>query len=113
MELKKLRGVILAGLALIGLALSIFLAKNLIDNKASAVAPARKIIKEALVKTSAVNFKRTEEQYALGTITAIEFRQAQLNLLNAETSSNAAKYNAKLAEYALLQLSGQLLNTDF
>ena len=70
-------------------------------------------LQEALVKTSAVNFKRTEEQYALGTITAIEFRQAQLNLLNAETSSNAAKYNAKLAEYALLQLSGQLLNTDF
>jgi len=70
-------------------------------------------LQEELVKTSAVNFKRTEEQYALGTITAIEFRQAQLNLLNAETSSNAAKYNAKLAEYALLQLSGQLLNTDF
>jgi outer membrane protein TolC len=70
-------------------------------------------LQEELVKTSAVNFKRTEEQYALGTITAIEFRQAQLNLLNAETSSNAAKYNAKLAEYALLQLSGQLLNTEF
>ena len=70
-------------------------------------------LQEELVKTSAVNFKRTEEQYELGTITAIEFRQAQLNLLNAETSSNAAKYNAKLAEYALLQLSGQLLNTDF
>ena len=46
-------------------------------------------------------------------LNAIEFRQAQLNLLNAETSSNAAKYNAKLAEYALMQLSGQLLNTDF
>ena len=44
-------------------------------------------LQEALVKTSAVNFKRTEEQYALGTITAIEFRQAQLNLLNAEIAS--------------------------
>ena len=46
MELKKLRSVILTGLALIGVVASIFLAKKLIDNKAAAVAPARKIIKE-------------------------------------------------------------------
>ena len=70
-------------------------------------------LQKELVTTSLNNFERSEQQYALGRITAIEFRQAQLNLLNAQTSSNAAKYNAKLAEYALLQIGGQLLNTDF
>ena len=70
-------------------------------------------LQQDLVATSQNNFERTEQQYILGSITAIEFRQAQLNLLNAQTSSNTSKYNAKLAEYALLQLSGQLLNSDF
>ena len=69
MELKKLRGVILAGLALIGLALSIFLAKNLIDNKASAVAPARKIIKEVVVQ-KALNGPVTISVPAQGLVTA-------------------------------------------
>ena len=50
MELKKLRSVILTGLALIGVVASNFLAKKLIDNKAAAVAPARKIIKEVVVQ---------------------------------------------------------------
>ncbi len=70
-------------------------------------------LQKDLVATSLNNFERSEQQYAMGRITAIEFRQAQLNLLNAQTSSNTAKYNAKLAEYALLQIGGQLLNTDF
>ena len=70
-------------------------------------------LQKDLVATSLNNFERSEQQYVMGRITAIEFRQAQLNLLNAQTSSNTAKYNAKLAEYALLQIGGQLLNTDF
>jgi outer membrane protein TolC len=43
----------------------------------------------------------------------LEFRQAQLNLLNAQTSYNLAKFDAKLAEVQLLQLTGQLLNIEF
>ena len=69
MELKKLRGVILAGLALIGLALSIFLAKNLIDNKAAAVVPARKIVKEVVVQKT-VNGPVTISVPAQGLVTA-------------------------------------------
>ncbi|MGK0430536.1 MAG: outer membrane protein TolC, partial [Psychroserpens sp.] len=46
-------------------------------------------------------------------VTSIEFRLAQLNLLNAELSRNQAKYDAKLAELTVLQLSGELLNVDF
>ena len=65
------------------------------------------------VQTNQNNFKRSEERLKLGQITSVEFRQAQLNLLNAKTIQNRAKYNAKLAELRLLQLTGQLLNVEF
>ncbi len=70
-------------------------------------------LQEENVATSIANFERSEERFKLGQITSIEFRQAQLNLLNTQTSKNAAKYTAKLAELALLQLTGQLLNVEF
>lgn len=65
------------------------------------------------VETNKNNFKRTQERFKLGQVTSVEFRQAQLNLLNAQTSLNLAKYDAKLAELQLLQLTGQLLNIEF
>ncbi|WP_430968605.1 TolC family protein [Spongiimicrobium sp. 2-473A-2-J] len=65
------------------------------------------------VITNQNNFDRSKEQFQLGRITSIEFRQAQINLLNAQTNKNLAKYDAKLAELQLLQLTGQLLNVDF
>ncbi|MFV8225087.1 TolC family protein [Christiangramia aquimixticola] len=69
-------------------------------------------VQEENVRTNLDNFNRSEEQYKLGRITSIEFRQAQLNLVNARTSLNLAKYDAKLAELQLLQLTGQLLNVE-
>ena len=68
---------------------------------------------ETNVLTTKNNFDRTEERYKLGQISSIEFRQAQVNLINALNARNAAKYDAKLAELQLLQLSGDLLNIDF
>lgn len=65
------------------------------------------------VQTNTNNFNRTEERYKLGQVTSIEFRQAQLNLINAISDKNAAKYDAKLAELQLMQLSGQLLDMEF
>jgi len=65
------------------------------------------------VITTQNNFDRTEERYKLGQVTSIEFRQAQINLLNTQTALNNAKYDAKLIELELLQLSGQLLDVDF
>ncbi|WP_299769673.1 TolC family protein [uncultured Dokdonia sp.] len=65
------------------------------------------------VKTNEDNFRRSQERLKLGQITSVEFRQAQLNLLNAQVTKNAAKYTAKLAELQLLQLTGQLLNVAF
>ena len=65
------------------------------------------------VETNNVNFSRSEEQFKLGQITSIEFRLAQVNLLNAKSNLNQAKYDAKNAELYLLQLTGDLLNTKF
>ncbi|GGG93581.1 channel protein TolC [Polaribacter pacificus] len=56
------------------------------------------------------NFDRTREKYNLGQVTSIEFRQAQINLANSKIAYNNTKYDAKLIELQLLQLSGELLN---
>ncbi|MGH1385101.1 TolC family protein [Kordia sp.] len=70
-------------------------------------------LQEENIKTAQNNFSRTKEKFKIGQVNSIEFRQAQLNLLNAELSRNQAKYNAKLAELVILQLSGDLLNVKF
>jgi len=62
--------------------------------------------------TAETNFSRTEEQYKLGRVSSIEYRQAQLNLLNAQTAILSAKYDAKIVELSLLQLTGEL-NKEF
>ncbi|TNF30442.1 MAG: TolC family protein [Bacteroidetes bacterium] len=59
--------------------------------------------------TSKRNFERSNELYRQGQITSIEFRQAQLNLLNAQSNLSEAKYSAKNAELLLKQLAGTLL----
>ena len=69
-------------------------------------------IQNKQVETGKYNFDRSQAQYKLGSITAIEFRQAQINLRNAQVQRAAAKYQAKLAELNLIQLSGQLLNVE-
>lgn len=65
------------------------------------------------VLTATNNYERSNERYKLGQISSVELRQAQINLLNAKTNKNLAKYQAKLAELQVLQLTGQLLNVDF
>ena len=70
-------------------------------------------VQEINIKTAKNNFERTQEKFKLGQVTSIEFRQAQQNLLTTELSKNSAKYNAKLAEVLVLQISGELLNVEF
>jgi len=70
-------------------------------------------LQEQNVLTATNNYERSQERYKLGQITSVELRQAQINLINAETNKNLAKYEAKLAELELLQLTGQLLNINF
>ncbi|OUW35375.1 MAG: transporter [Flavobacteriaceae bacterium TMED179] len=69
-------------------------------------------IQKKQVETATYNFNRSQAQYKLGSITAIEFRQAQINLTNAQNQRTIAKYQAKLAELQLIQITGQLLNVD-
>lgn len=70
-------------------------------------------VQENNIITSKNNFDRTQEKFKLGQVSSIEFRQAQLNLINAELSRNQAKYAAKISELNVLQLSGELLNVQF
>jgi outer membrane protein len=65
------------------------------------------------VETNRRNFARSEEQFKLGQIISVEFRLAQVNLLNAVNSYNQAKYTAKLAELRLLQLAGNLIGANY
>ena len=70
-------------------------------------------IQDKNIVTAQNNFDRTHEKFKIGQVNSIEFRQAQINLLNAELSRSQAKYDAKLAELTLLQISGELLNVQF
>lgn len=67
-------------------------------------------VEENAVETNRENFSQTEERIKSGQLTSIEFRQAQLNLLNAQTSLNNAKFDAKLREVQLMQLVGKLID---
>jgi outer membrane protein TolC len=68
---------------------------------------------EKNVQTTQNNFDRTQENYKLGQVTSIAFRQAQINLVNSKTAANNAKFDAKLIELQLLQVSGDILNVQF
>jgi len=68
---------------------------------------------KANLYTNKRNFERSSEQYQLGQLTSVEFRQAQINLLNAQTRFNQAKYQAKVYELALFKLAGELLQMKF
>jgi outer membrane protein len=128
-----MRKLILFVLAIVIIIAALYGAKVIIDNKTAPKPKVKKDIK--IVTTAAVmntsisiviaangnlqaknvaantgNLERSQERFKLGQVSSIEFRQAQVNLLHAETIKNLAKYDAKRAEYQLLQLAGQLLN---
>ena len=66
-------------------------------------------VERSSLSTNEANLERTRERFEAGQISSVEFRQAQLNLLNSTVSFNTSKYNAKVVELQLLQLSGGLL----
>ena len=65
------------------------------------------------VETNEDNFERNLEKYNIGSISSIEFRRAQLNLLNANLEYNSAKYQTKLSEAFFLKICGEILNYDY
>lgn len=66
-------------------------------------------IQQKNLKSAELNFRRTSELYGLGQVTTTTFREAQLNLIRARNSITNAKFDAKLFQFQLLQLSGLLL----
>ena len=61
------------------------------------------------VTTAKLNFDRTRELFQAGQLTGLQFRQAQLDLANAERQSVVAGFDTKVAELTLLRASGGLL----
>ena len=60
------------------------------------------------VEVSNQNFLKSKELFNLGKVTSIEYRQAQLNLINNKLNLLNAKYNAKIAELQLKKFAGLL-----
>lgn len=74
----------------------------------------RKIVDlhQSNLKQAELNFDKTVEMFKIGRVSSIEFRTAQQNLLSVAANYNDAKFNAKVAEFYLLQLTGKLLLSD-
>jgi len=68
---------------------------------------------ESNLETNKMNFERSVEQYKLGQLTSIDFRNAQRNLLLAEVGLTQAKFDAKRAELLLFQLAGKITEAEF
>lgn len=66
-------------------------------------------LRKNALKVNELNFQRSQELYKVGQITGTDFREAQLNLLSAEIQMNLAIISARLAEFELLRLSGELV----
>ncbi len=54
------------------------------------------------------NYSIAKERYMLGDLSGIEMREAQKSLLDAEERLLVARYNTKLCEISLLQISGDI-----
>lgn len=54
------------------------------------------------------NFLKSKELFNLGQVTSVEYRQAQLNLINNKLNLLNATYNSKLAELQLKKFAGLL-----
>lgn len=66
-------------------------------------------IQQEAMRAAELNFDRTRELYQSGLLTALQFRQAQLDLANAQRQAVVAGFEAKVAELQLLRASGGLL----
>jgi outer membrane protein TolC len=60
---------------------------------------------EAIAKQ---NLSITVDKFRIGTITTLEFREAQLNYINAKVRYSNAQFQSKLSEIALKELAGNM-----
>lgn len=61
------------------------------------------------LESAELNFSRSKELYNLGQITNTQFRESQLNLIQAKSSISSLKYSVKIYEAELESLAGILL----
>ena len=63
------------------------------------------------LQTAQLNFERSREAYRTGSITSTQLREAQVNLIRAEQQVSNLRFDLKLTELTLMQLSGQILES--
>ncbi|TJZ52545.1 TolC family protein [Sphingobacterium olei] len=66
------------------------------------------VLEEKNEKIARQNLGITLEKYRIGTISTVEFRDAQENFISAVSRFNSAKLQAKLSEVAIKELIGQV-----
>ncbi|MCA1763393.1 MAG: TolC family protein, partial [Flavobacteriales bacterium] len=88
--------------------------ENDLYNAFAAYEMARKLntLERENVKVAQQTLDIAKEQMRLGSITAIELRQAQVNLVDAEFRQIQTAYELKLAETELIRLSGELIGRN-
>lgn len=67
-------------------------------------------LEQLSLETADLNFEVSEERYANGQISNVDFRTAQLNRLMSQNNLNNLRYNVELAALEVLRLSGELMN---
>lgn len=66
-------------------------------------------LEQSNYEVAQLNLKRSQELLTNGSITSVQFRQAQINLLQIENKINNYKYMVKVYEYQLLRMTNQLV----
>ena len=66
-------------------------------------------LEQTSLETAELNFELSEERFAIGQISNVDFRTARLNLLMSQNNLNNLQYNTQLTALEVLRLSGQLM----
>ena len=64
------------------------------------------------LNTYEINFTKSKELYQMGQLNSIQFRESQNNLSRFRINYSSTLFSAKIQEYIIYQLSGQLQNTN-
>jgi outer membrane protein TolC len=66
-------------------------------------------LEEGNLKLAKLNLQKSKELFYNGSINNVQFRQAQLNLVQAQNKINNYKYMSKIYEYQLMRLTNELV----
>ena len=66
-------------------------------------------LEKAKLGVGKMNLTRSKELFDKGSINNVQFRQAQLNLIQIENNINNYRYSIKIYEYQLLRMTNELV----